>query len=153
MSYTGDSCNSLTSKLIMGLLWHFFLGKLISLHKRLHLMWKVTNCGRHVKGKGPSGVCVCCLRGTARQDNSGQAWLRHNEVLLLPRQPQLLTLLTGGAPRLKATPASEAGHTARSLKPGKSTYHCVLITHCLCRWTRKPGCERALSQNMPIGIC
>ena len=40
MSYTGDSCNSLTSKLIMGLLWRFILGKLILLHKRLHLLWK-----------------------------------------------------------------------------------------------------------------
>lgn len=65
MSSTGDSCNSLTSKLITGLLWRFILGKLISLHKRLHLVWKMTNCGHGVIGrtKQPTLIYVPCLQG------------------------------------------------------------------------------------------
>lgn len=68
MSSTGDSCNSLTSKLITELLWHFILGKLISLHKRLHLVWKMTNCGHGVIGrtKQPTLIYVPCLRGRVK---------------------------------------------------------------------------------------
>lgn len=90
MSSTGDSCNSLTSKLITELLWRFILGKLISFHKRLHLMWKMTNCshGTMWRTGQPALISVACLQGTeekrGREIEWGENWARTSDTVMKP---------------------------------------------------------------------
>lgn len=90
MSSTGDSCNSLTSKLITELLWRFILGKLISFHKRLHLVWKMTNCGHGVmwRTKQPALISVPCLQGTEEKRGieieQGENWARTSDAVMKP---------------------------------------------------------------------
>lgn len=90
MSSTGDSCNSLTSKLITELLWRFILGKLISFHKRLQRLWKMTNCGHRVmwRTKQPALISAPCLQGSeeqkGREIEEGENWARTSDTVMKP---------------------------------------------------------------------